>query len=84
MGHQTVEASLTVHARLQHEITKSDGKRHFVRGILESRNGALTVRSSGSQVSNVLSSLTMANCLIILPEDRNHFNEGEEVEIELL
>lgn len=84
MGHQTLDASLKVHATLQHEITKSDGKRHFVRGILESQNRALTVRSTGSQASNVLSSLTMANCLIILPEEKSHFNKGEEVEIELL
>lgn len=84
MGHRECTANLNVHATLQHDITKTDGKRHFVRGILESRNGVLTVRSTGSQVSNILSSLTMANCLIILPEEKTTFAKGDQVEVELL
>jgi molybdopterin molybdotransferase len=83
-GEKTVDTGYSLHAKLEHEIKKIDGKRHFIRGILESRNGALSVRSTGPQVSNILSSLTKANCLIILPEEGVQFRAGEDVEVELL
>jgi molybdopterin molybdotransferase len=76
--------SFRLHARLEEQIRKSDGKRHFVRGILTNEDGALRVRTTGSQESNMLTSLSRADCLIILPEDRKRFRPGEEVEVELL
>jgi molybdopterin molybdotransferase len=78
------EAPVRLHARLDEEIRKSDGKRHFVRGILTNSDGSVHVRTTGSQVSNVLTSLSRADCLIILPEDRDYFPKGAEVEVELL
>lgn len=75
---------LRLQAILGEEIKKPDGKRHFVRGILASDDGTITVRTTGSQVSNILTSLTRADCLIILPEDRDLFSRGERVEVELL
>ncbi len=83
-GHQKADSGYTIHARLEHEIKKTDGKRHFVRGILESRNGSLSVRSTGSQVSNMLTSLSKANCLIIIPEEKEIIRSGEDVEVDLL
>lgn len=84
MGQKKYTPPLRLHAKLQEEITKSDGKRHFVRGVLVNANGSIGVRTTGSQVSNILTSLSQADCLIILPEDRNQFKAGEEVEVELL
>ncbi|MBI4547660.1 MAG: molybdopterin molybdotransferase MoeA, partial [Ignavibacteriae bacterium] len=84
MGHRAVETGLRIHARLDEDIRKTDGKRHFVRGILESRNGSLIVRTTGLQVSNLFTSLSKANCLIILPEEAEHIRAGEEIEVELL
>jgi len=84
MGQKKYTPPLRLHAKLQEEITKSDGKRHFVRGVLMNANGSIAVRTTGSQVSNILTSLSQADCLIILPEDRNQFKAGEEVEVELL
>lgn len=84
MGSDEAKATVKLPAQIEHEITKSDGKRHFMRGILEHRNGSLVVRSAGSQVSNILSSLSKANCLIILPEEITRVNEGDVVEVELL
>ena len=75
---------LRLHAKLEEEIRKQDGKRHFVRGVLSSDNGTVSVRTTGSQVSNILTSLSKADCLIILPEERDHFPKGDEVEVELL
>jgi molybdopterin molybdotransferase len=84
MGHRGDVSSFRLQAVLEHEITKKDGKRHFVRGILEHKNGSLVVRSTGQQMSNVLSSLSQANCLIILPEQQEKFSVGEKVEVQLL
>jgi molybdopterin molybdotransferase len=71
-------------ARLSHEYAKKDGKRHYLRGILAEENGATVVRTTGPQVSNVMTSLALANCLIIIPEERELVRAGEEVEIEML
>jgi molybdopterin molybdotransferase len=71
-------------ARLAEEIVKQDAKRHFVRGILSDGEGAPAVRPAGSQVSNILTSLVRANCLIILPEEGRAFPAGTSVEVELL
>jgi molybdopterin molybdotransferase len=71
-------------ATLEHDIKKSDGKRHYHRGIIQSNGGKLSVRSTGNQSSGVLSSLTKADCLIILGEEKSTFCAGDEVEIEML
>jgi len=82
LGRTTV--SLPLRARVEHDIVKGDGKRHYLRGVLGQRAGVLTVRSTGSQVSNVLTSLARANCLIILPETVERVAANDEVEVELL
>jgi len=71
-------------AMLEEALTKRDGKRHYQRGIVRNKGGALFVRSTGNQSSGVLSSLVKANCLIILDEGRSTFEEGKEVDIQLL
>jgi molybdopterin molybdotransferase len=81
---KTERPRLTIRVKLAHGMKKTDGRRHFVRGILENIDGALTVRSTGPQVSNLLTSLSLANCLIILPETSESIAEGEEVDVELL
>jgi molybdopterin molybdotransferase len=79
-----VEERSSRKAKLVHEYAKKDGKRHYLRGILAHENGEAVVRTTGPQVSNVMTSLALANCLIIIPEDRELVRAGEEVEIELL
>jgi molybdopterin molybdotransferase len=71
-------------ARLEHEIRKSDGKRHFSRGIASRSDGVWSVRTTGSQSSGMLSSLAFANCLIIIPEEVECLAAGDNVEIEWL
>jgi molybdopterin molybdotransferase len=84
LGSDEANTIVKIPARIEHDIMKPDGKRHFIRGILEQRNGSIVVHSTGSQVSNILSSLTKANCLIILPEEVTHVTAGDIVEVELL
>ena len=84
MGYSEMPEPIRLNARLEHEIHKKDGKRHFVRGIVRNERGLLFVRSTGTQSSGVLTSLTSANCLIVLPESVTDFAVGQNVEIELL
>ncbi len=71
-------------ARIEHEITKKDGKRHYSRGVAAWKNGAWTVRVTGLQSSGMLSSMVQANCLIVVPEGTERLAAGDEVEIEWL
>lgn len=83
-GCQQPDNAITLLAHLTEDIRKTDGKRHYIRGILESSNGSLSVRTTGSQVSNKVTSLVAANCLIIIPEEKEHVRSGEQVEVQLL
>jgi molybdopterin molybdotransferase len=64
-------------------IRKSAGRREFQRAIASSdENGNLGVVLTGKQGSGILSSMKMANCFIVLPEDSNDVEEGDLVAIE--
>lgn len=84
MGACSPGKGITLHARLEHEIKKSDRKRHFLRAVLDSNGRDLMVRTTGSQTSNVLTSLVKANCLMIIPEQVDFLKKGDFVEVELL
>lgn len=71
-------------ATLTEAIQKAPEKSHFLRGWVEIQNHQYTVRTTGIQDSNVLSSMMAANALIILPEGRTEFRAGEKVEVYLL
>ena len=75
---------LHVKATLEHPIQKNDGKRHYHRGVVENKGGKLFVHSTGNQSSGILSSLVKANCLMCLPENQRLFQQGDEIEVELL
>lgn len=64
-------------------LKKRPGRLEFQRGILESNEqGHLVVRSTGNQGSALLSSMSQANCFIILPLDGGEVTVGTEVLVE--
>jgi molybdopterin molybdotransferase len=64
-------------------LKKSPGRQDFQRGILETNEaGELVVRTTGNQGSHVLSSMSQANCFIILPAESGSLEAGEIVEVE--
>lgn len=83
-GDLSTDPFLRIPAVLDEPIRKDDGKRHFVRGILERRGGEFRVRTTGPQTSHILTSLVRANCLIILPENITNLPAGSVVEVERL
>lgn len=74
----------TARAILQESIKKKSGLRYFLRGIVTEEDGRFLVRSTGEQGSGILKSMVLANCLIILPEEKTVAEKGEEVIIQVL
>ncbi len=66
-------------------IKKAPGRTEFQRGILSrDTTGQWSVRTTGDQGSGILSSMSQANCFIILPTDQGNVPAGSEVDIQLL
>ena len=66
-------------------IKKAPGRTEFQRGILSrGEDGQWTVRTTGDQGSGILSSMSQANCFIILPTDLGNVPAGTTVDVQLL
>jgi len=66
-------------------IKKAPGRTEFQRGILSrDSNGDWTVRVTGDQSSGILSSMSQANCFIILPDAQGNTPAGCTVDVQLL
>jgi molybdopterin molybdotransferase len=81
MGVQKRDTPL-LKARSLEAIRKKPGRTEYQRAIVESdRNGVLQVRITGQQGSGVLSSMAVANGLLVLHHDQGNVNVGEEVDV---
>ena len=66
-------------------LKKAPGRTEFQRGILSlGANGQWAVRATGDQGSGILSSMSQANCFIILPTDLGNVPAGTAVDVQLL
>jgi molybdopterin molybdotransferase len=54
------------------------------RHLTSDGNGGFTVRTTGEQGSHILSSMSQANCLIVLPADMGACAVGDRVDVQLL
>lgn len=82
MGEHDV-ISFTLKVPCSTRLKKSPGRQDFQRGILEQNsNGELTVRTTGHQGSHILSSMSHANCFIILPAEWGNVEPGTLVEVQ--
>jgi molybdopterin molybdotransferase len=69
-------------AILQDTVQKRQGVRTFLRGILRPQDEGLpTVTTTGPQGSGILRSMSLANCLIDIPEDTQAVHPGETVQV---
>ena len=71
-------------ALLTSSLNKKAGRMHFIRAVLEEKNGQFYVTPLEGQGSGVLSSMVMANSLIILPEDAKDAAKGSKVKVQPL
>jgi molybdopterin molybdotransferase len=65
-------------------LKKAPGRMEFQRGILErDAAGQLIVRSTGEQGSGILSSMSEANCFIVLPMEAGTVEAGTLVDVQV-
>ena len=66
-------------------LKKSKGRQEYQRGILtQDLQGEFFVASAGRQGSNILKSMSQANCYIVLPVDSQGVQLGDKVRVELM
>jgi molybdopterin molybdotransferase len=64
-------------------LKKSAGRQEYQCGILQQNaDGSFTVTSAGRQGSHILSTLSRANCYIVLPSECDGVQEGDQVTVE--
>ena len=74
----------TFKATLRSPIRKAPGRTEFQRGIFfQDADGACSVTITGDQGSGILSSMTQANCFIILGTAVGNVQAGETVEVQM-
>lgn len=73
-----------VKAVLEERVSNSDGRRFYARARVYNRAGQYYARLTGPQGSNILTSMALANGLIIIREDRQTVEAGEVVDVQLL
>ena len=74
---------LRIAAKAGCSIKKAPGRTDFQRGVYQTdEQGNMTVVTTGSQGSGMLTSMNMANCYIILEQQRGTVEAGETVIVE--
>ena len=80
---ETPVLSLRLTARTTNRIRKRPGRTEFQRGVLtQTPDGDLEVSVTGEQGSGILSSMSDANCFILLPADCDGVAPGQSVLVE--
>lgn len=83
MAGEVVTTPLLLQAICTETLKKGPGRTDFQRGIIAmGKNGELEVRSTGEQGSGLLTSMSQANCYIVLPADRSTVQAGEQVNVQ--
>ena len=65
-------------------IKKKPGRLEFQRGILSQNKDGLSVKPTNLQGSAILSSMTQANCFIILDLESGPIKKGDKVKVQLM
>lgn len=70
-------------AVLEEDLTL-DGRRTYLRVVLQERDGVLVARTTGTQSSGALMSTVLADGLLIIPEGHTHVTAGCHFTVRLL
>ena len=74
-------SKLTIKARIKSPLSKKKGRVEYKRGFMEQKDGVNIVNITGLQGSNILSSLSKANCYIRLSSETDKVKKGDYVEV---
>jgi molybdopterin molybdotransferase len=83
MGKQNITKP-AVEAVLEDDIINTDGRRIFARAVVENRRGQYFARLTGPQGSGILTSMALADGLVIAPEDKPEVKRGDRVKVMML
>lgn len=73
-----------IEATLVNAIQSKDNRRHFLRVMVEDREGEYLARLTGHQGSGILLSMVHAQGLAIIPEDVDHLPAGTRVSVMMM
>ena len=79
---QTPRPPLIIKAQCTSDLSKRPGRTEYQRGSLQANeNNEYSVSKTGAQGSGILSSMSAANCLIVLPELASRVQAGSTVTV---
>lgn len=85
MGQESPKPLPLLEAECTGPLKKAPGRTEFQRGVLfPDQEGRWKVRPIGNQSSGVLSSMSEANCFIVLPQACGNIAAGQTVQVQLL
>ena len=73
-----------IEAILDDTIDNYDGRRVYARGIVKKIEKEYHVSLTGSQQSNLLTSMSKANGLVVCPENASRLEAGSLVRVEMI
>ncbi|GAG58656.1 unnamed protein product, partial [marine sediment metagenome] len=74
----------TIEAVVENSVVNRDRRRIFARVIVEKRHGQYFARLTGPQGSGILTSMTLANGLMVIPENKTEVVAGDIVQVMML
>ena len=83
LGHASLDKP-TIRARLAEPVRNGGGRQHYVRALVTAGPDGPLVRPTGEQGSGVLTALTRANGLLVIPEGVEALAADSLVEVEML
>lgn len=73
-----------VRALLMEDVRHTPGRREYVRAVTTTQDGRFVTQTTGAQGSGILHSMTLANSLLVVPEDSPGLSAGDLVDVMLL
>ena len=70
--------------RVGERIANSDGRRVYARAIVKQQDSQLVAMLTGNQSSGVLTSMALANALVVCPQERASLEPGDEADAIML
>jgi molybdopterin molybdotransferase len=83
MGRKNLDKPV-IEAIMEEPIKNTDGRRIFARAVVRKRGGNYFARLTGPQGSGILTSMTLANGLVVVSEDRPGVKKGDSVPVIML
>jgi molybdopterin molybdotransferase len=74
----------TVEVIMEDSVKNDAGRRIYDRAIIEKRDGHYYARLTGPQGSGILTSMSLANGLVLIPEEITKVNKGDTVQALML